>query len=169
MAFPLSALLGLLGGGAIGGTLLGGKKSMSKLFMGEPERERQFQRFTPEQQSALDQLLKQGMESTDISGIEGLARKRFEEETIPSIAERFTAMGGGQRSSAFQSTLGRAGSDLEAQLAALRPQLGMQKLGMGLQPRFETAYQPSQPGMLQTGATSLASLLPMLMLLGGGR
>jgi len=161
MALPLAAL-GLLGGGLLGGGLLGGGKGLSKFAFGDPARERQFQKFTPEQQSILDQLLRQGAQESDFSGLEQMARKRFEEETVPSIAERFTAMGDGQRSSAFQSALGRAGTGLETQLAALRSQAGMQKLGMGLQPRFDTGYSPATQGALGAGLPSIMSLLPML-------
>jgi len=135
----------------------------SNFLFGQPEKEQQFQKFTPEQQSALDQLLQQGLQSSDISGIEGMARKRFEEETIPTLAERFTSMGsGGQRSSAFQSALGRAGSDLESQLAALKPQIGMQQLGMGLQPRYDIGYKPASQGALSGLLPALAQLLPLL-------
>jgi len=167
MAFGMQNILGLLGGGAIGGALTGiGGKGLSKFLTGNKPRQEQFQRFTPEQQSALDQLLQQGMEGLDISGVEGLARKRFQEETVPTLAERFTSMGaGGQMSSAFQSALGRAGSDLEAQLAALRSQFGMQQVGLGLQPRFDTGYMPGSPGLLGTGASSLMNLLPLLQYL----
>jgi len=90
MAFGLGNILGILGGGGIGGALTGmGTKGVGKFLLGDPEREKQFQRFTPEQQASLDQLLQQGMEA-GTGGIEDLARKRFQEETIPSIAERFT-------------------------------------------------------------------------------
>jgi len=170
MALGLGSILGLLGGGlGLGGAALGlGKKGISKFLSGTPGQEQQFQKFTPDQQSALDQLLQQGLGETDFGGIEDLARKRFSEDTIPSIAERFTAMGGGQRSSAFESSLGRAGSDLEAQLAALRPQMGMQKLSMGMQPRFDTGYTPGSPGAMQGLGGSLGSILPMLLKLLGG-
>jgi len=154
MAFGLSSILGALGL----------KSGGSKFLFGAPEQERQFQRFTPDQQSALDQLLQQGLQDTDLSGVEDLARKRFQEQTIPSIAERFTAMGaGGQASSAFQSAHGRAGSDLEAQLAALRPQAGFQKLGMGLTPRFDTGFTPAQPGLAQGLSGGIGRLLPLLL------
>lgn len=168
MAFGLKHVLGLLGLGGLGGLAASagkiGGKGFSSFLKGDPEKERQFQRFTPEQQDVLSNLLRQGAEETNISGLENLARKRFQEETIPSIAERFTAMGAGsQGSSAFQSSLGRAGSDLEAQLGALRSQQGMQKLGLGLQPSFETAFSPATPGFLQGGSQALLQSLPMLL------
>lgn len=195
MAFPLLPLLGLLGsgvgaylgnrhnkgdltsilggaalGGGLGGLggLLGGSKSGRGFLMGDPGGQQQFPRFTPEQQSTMSELLQQGKQNTDFSGIENLARKNFTEQTIPGLAERFTSMGGGQHSSAFQGALGGAGSDLEAQLAALKPRFGMQQLGMGLQPSFESAYKPATPGFAQTGLSSLMALLPQLLQLYSG-
>jgi len=165
MAFGLSDIMGLLGGPGVG-ALFGGKGASNLLF-GSKGQSQQFPRFEQDQQSALSQLLQQGLSETDFGGVEDLARKRFGEETIPSIAERFTRMGG-QRSSEFEGSLGRAGSDLETQLAALRPQMGMQKLGMGMQPRFDTGYQPGTPGMLQGLGGSVGAMLPMLLKLLGG-
>ena len=141
---------------------LGSSKGGSNFLFGQPEQEQQFQKFTPGQQSSLDQLLQQGSQNADITGMENLAQKRFSEETVPSLAERFTSMGGGQRSSAFQSALGRSGSDLQAQLGALKPQFGMQQLGMGLQPRYDTGYKPATQGAINPLLQSLMSLLPLL-------
>jgi hypothetical protein len=170
MALPLAALLPLLaaGGAGLGYGVGKGKEALfgkgtsgglGEFFMGAPEKEMRFQRFGEGQQDILGQLLQQGFGEVSGTGIEDLARKRFQEETIPGIAERFTSMGaGGQRSSAFQGALGRAGSDLESQLAALKQQGGMQKLGLGLQPQFESAYRPPGTGALH----SLISMLPLL-------
>lgn len=48
------------------------------------------------------------------------ALRNFHTQTVPAIAERFTAMGGGQRSSAFQNSIGQAGvTNLQSQLDAL--------------------------------------------------
>lgn len=156
----LKGVGGIVGLGGRGGGGGGGR------FIGEmPAQKEKIGKFEPDQLSILKQLLTQGFESIGGTGIDDLARKRFSEDTIPSIAERFTAMGsGGQRSSAFQGTLGRAGSDLEAQLAAMGQQRGMQKLGMGLQPRFDTAYSPASQGMYQPGRQSnLMSMLPSIL------
>ena len=166
--FGLGSILGLLGGGVLGGLGLGTSGGRKMLF-GQGERERQFQRFTPEQEDVLNQLLQQGSQAAGGTGMEDLARKRFQEETIPSLAERFTSMGaGGQRSSAFQSAIGRAGGDLEAQLASLGQQRGMQQLGMGLTPRFDTGYSPATQGLLGGAAGSIGSTLPLLLQLLGG-
>jgi len=164
---PLLALLGAGGLGAIGGGLAGSFLDGRRGKGGQVE---EMQRFTPEQQAALDQLLQQGMAAIEPGALETRARRQFEEETIPSIAERFTAMGGGQLSSAFPAALGRAGAGLEESLAALRTQMGLQQVGMGLQPRFEPTYFQRQPGFAEAGITALApQVLKLLPLLLGGR
>ena len=164
MAVPLLPLLGMLGGGGIGGLLGSSAASGGKSFLfGDKAKTEQFPRYTQEQQDVFSQLLQQGKENTDFSGIESAARKNFSENMIPSIAERFTAMGGGQRSSAFQSALGNAESNLESQLSALRPQFGMQQLRMGLQPQFDTAYTPATGGLAQGGIGQIAQILPLLI------
>jgi len=124
-------------------------KSIGRFFGGRKRKVEQIPRFTPEQQDALNQLLRQGMSDTDSQALEERYKKQFEESTVPSLAEKFTSMGEGQRSSAFSGALGRAGSDLESQLAALRNQSGMNKLQFGLQPQFDTTTTPAQPGMLE--------------------
>ena len=81
------------------------------------------------------------------------ARRQFQTVGVPGLAERFTSIGGGQRSSAFQGALGSANAELESALAALGSQYGLQQqnsllqmLGLGLQPSFENIYMPRSPG-----------------------
>lgn len=47
---------------------------------------------------------------------------RFYSQTIPTLAERFTSLGGGQRSAAFQGSLGQAGGQFGLGLQALAEQ-----------------------------------------------
>lgn len=135
--------------------------------------------YNPQQQQQLSNLLEMGGQrlanpTKGFQPFEEQARKQFQTNTIPSLAERFTAMGGGQRSSAFQGALGQAGSDLESQLAGLRSQYGTQQeqvglnmLNAGLQPQYHQIYQPPQAdtsGLLTesavgTGADLLKSFL----------
>jgi len=116
-------------------------------FLGTPGQIKTTPTVTPQASNALQQLLSQGMQNTNFQGIEDLARKNFQQKTIPSLAERFTALSGDTRgSSAFQGALGQAGSDLESQLAALRGQYGLQQLSLGLTPQFENMYQQGQGG-----------------------
>lgn len=171
---PLGALLGGLGGGAAGylGGELGSQPGVKKALFGEEGFQKNLQRFTPEQQDILNKLLSMGMQNADFSGIENRARQQFQTQTVPSLAERFTSMGGpgsqgGQRSSAFVASLGGAGADLESKLAALRGQFGMQQLGLGLTPSFEAGWMPRQPGILEQGGQQLMSSLPLLMMMGG--
>ncbi len=102
------------------------------------------------------------------------ARSNFQSQTIPSIAERFTSLGNGaQNSSAFQGALTGAGQNLDESLAALESQFGLQQQGQNnqqlmsllsllLQPQYENAYFPGQPGLLQglagAGGQALGSL-----------
>jgi len=152
-------------GGQMGGGTEGGMGNfLSSLLFGQGGQENQFSKVTPEQKSILDQLLQQGGENTNFQGIEDTARQQFQQQTIPSLAERFTSMGDGQTSSAFQNALGQSGAGLESQLAGLKSQFGLQQLGMGMQPQFESTYNPAQPGLLQGGMGALAQLLPLLML-----
>jgi len=117
----------------------------------------QLPRFTPEQQNALLSLQQQGMQNLNPDFLEQRAKKQFFQETIPTLAERFTSMGAGsQGSSDFRGALGAAGADLSSQLAALRAQVGSQQLGYGLQPQFENIYNPERQGILQSAASSLA-------------
>lgn len=87
------------------------------------------------------------------------AMTQFNTQTVPSLAERFTSMGGGQRSSAFQGALGQAGAGLQENLAGMQSQyqmqmlpMLMQMLGIGLQPQTEQQYLPGQKGFFQSGA-----------------
>ncbi len=86
--------------------------------------------YTPGAQQGLDWLIQSGQAGLqnlpaagfDFGPLAQQAKSQFYSETIPTLAERFTALGGGQRSSAFESSLGRAGAGLEENLAALKAQ-----------------------------------------------
>ena len=67
-------------------------------------------------------------QDTEFGPIENLARQKFQQETIPTIAERF-AGAGGLNSSALKGELGKAATHLESQLAALRSEHGLQRAG----------------------------------------
>lgn len=126
---------------------------------GSPEQFGQMSRYSPENQAQFNQVISQllgrlGGREFDFAPIEEQARMGFEQKTLPSIAERFTALGaGGGRSSAFGQQLGAAGADLEKSLAAQKQQYGMQQqgllqnlLGLGQQESF---YRPRTPGFLE--------------------
>jgi hypothetical protein len=145
----------------------GPKKSfgqkVGQFFTGSNPQLIQLQNFTPDQQYALSQLLQGGLTGLqnnqfDFGPIAQEARGNFYGNTIPTLAERFTAMGGGaQNSSAFQGALGRAGAGLEQNLAALRSKynlLGQQnalsQIQTGLAPQFQNIYQSGSGGLLSS-------------------
>lgn len=146
--------------------------------------------YSPEQQQALNTILQQalaGLQPQNLGQgfepIEQHARQQFQQQTIPTIAERFSALGSGgsQRSSAFQQALGSAGAGLESQLAAQKAQFGQQQQGnllnllnLGLTPQRDYLYERPTSGLLGglsggvgMGAGSLLTLL-LSQLLGGG-
>lgn len=127
------------------------REGVGKWFLGNPELFRQVPKYSPEIMGSINQLLQnafQGIQNPQ-AGFEPFAqqaRTQFETQTIPGLAERFTSMGGGQRSSAFQNALGSAGAGLEQNLAALGSQYGLENrmgllkqlmTGLQAQPKFE--------------------------------
>jgi hypothetical protein len=162
-------------------------RGMRDFAIGTPEKMQQTSTVTPEQQSALSQLLSHAMTGLqgnkfDFAPIEAQARQGFQQKTLPGIAELFSGMGsgGGQRSSAFAGSLGQAGAGLETGLAGMKQQYGqqqqnqlMQMLQMALQPQFENQFRPAQQGFLgnmaggigQGAGQGIGQLLPLLMML----
>jgi hypothetical protein len=137
-------------------------------MVGQPARIEQIPRYLPQQQDILKMLMNQGASGiknqyAGFEPIEQLARSNFQNQTVPSLAERFTSMGQNKISSpAFASQIGGASANLEEALAALKSQYGMQQrsqfmdmLQMGLSPFHENVQLNSEPGMMQ-------KILPML-------
>lgn len=127
-------------------------------------------RFTQYQQNALNYLTQgglQGLSQTqpNFAPIANQQLERFYTQTIPSIAERFTSMGGGQRSSAFQGALGNAGRFLGNDLAALQGQYNLQQQGnlinmlnLGLTPQYENIIQQGGTGLIPGAAGAAVEL-----------
>ena len=160
-------------------------------LFGQGEKTEQFQRYTPQQQQVLGQLLGgasgqlpqafdflSSILSQDpeaMARFEAPTRRAFEEQTIPSIAERFTGMNA-QRSSAFGQQLGQAGQRLEEGLAAQRGRMGFDALNQlrgllsgGLTQQFDNVYRPQTFGLMGELGEKGAEMLPMLLkLLSGG-
>lgn len=83
------------------------------------------------------------------------AQQRFQQQTVPSIMERLTALGN-ERGSGAQQVLGAAGRDLQTQLGGLESAHNLQAqeqhnlnvqrlLSTGLTPLYENIYQPPPP------------------------
>jgi hypothetical protein len=124
--------------------------------------------FTGNQQNMMNMLGGMGMQGLQTGQMPGgmnidpilqQAQTQFNTQTIPSLAERFTSLGGqgGQRSSAFQGALGQAGAGLQENMAAMKSQymmqmmpMLMQMLGVGLTPQYEQQYMPGKPGLWQS-------------------
>ena len=140
--------------------------------------------FTQDQAGALNQMVQQGL-----SGMQNLPqanfgpiaeqyKTQFQQQTIPSIMERFTSMGaGGQRSSAFEQALGSAGAGLNQNLAGMEQGFNMQNRGqdisrlmgmlqMGLQPQSQTHFVPPEQSFMSSIGGGLGSgigaIAPML-------
>ena len=99
------------------------------------------------------------------------ARRQFEEQIVPSIAEQF-AGSGALSSSGFAQALGGAGAGLTERLAMMREGLkgqgiqqmqGLGQLGLGTKP-FGYQTTGAQPGFLQT---SFEPIMNAIATLGG--
>jgi hypothetical protein len=140
---------------------------LGRFFLGNRPEVFNSPNFTPFQSEVLNYLLQHGLGSLqdldqnqfDFAPIGNQELERFYTQTIPSLAERFTAMGGGQRSSAFQGALANAGRFLGNDLAAQQQQYGLQQQGMqqnlisnllnlGLAPQFAQNLNPGGGGLL---------------------
>jgi len=103
------------------------------------------------------------------------ALSEFNQQTVPSLAERFTSMGQNRLSSpAFASQVGAAGSNLQEGLAALEAQYGLQnrqqllqQLGLGLHPQYESYLLPPEGGVSGGFAELFQQAAPALGKLGG--
>jgi hypothetical protein len=145
---------------------------VSQILFGSPGRKEQIPTVTPEVKAALQELLTMSMGGLreGQKGFEPIAKAattRFQQETVPTLAERFTSTQGGPGySGAFSQSLGQAGAGLQENLAALESQYGLQRqgqlqnlLGLSMTPQFETSYFGRQPGFAETaGAGTLQGL-----------
>src|SRR5215831_2629682 len=138
------------------------------LFGNQPATQ-QFPRFAPEQQAILNQVAPVAWQQIlknqpQFGPLKQQAIEQFQTQTVPTLAERFTAFGGpGTRgSSAFNSAAAGAGAALERQLASDEQLFNMQRqdqlqqlLGLGLTPTFENVYIPGAPGATQRALSNL--------------
>ncbi len=139
-------------------------QKLSEFFFGSDPRMQQASLLNPQQQGLQNQGIQQLMQLLGQGGgqpgsfepIAQRARTQFQTQTVPGLAERFTALGG-QNSSAFQGALGSAASGLEEGLAAQGSQYGLQQnaqlqglmqllLGLSSRPSFENLVFQGQPG-----------------------
>jgi hypothetical protein len=153
-------------------------------FSGTEEKTQQLPLYNPQQQQGFASILQQalgGLQPGQFgAGFEPIAKaatSQFNQQIIPTIAERFTSLGGegGQRGSGFAQALGQAGAGLSENLAAQKAQFGLQQqgnllnmLGLGLKPQFENIFRPAQPSdlatLLSSGAQGFGQYLPFALM-----
>jgi hypothetical protein len=136
-------------------------------------------------QSPFAQAFGQGQQHQPLNfePIANQARRGFQQNTVPLLAERFASLGGSgtARSSGLFGALGSAGANLESNLAGQRTKydfLGqqyqnqanaqkfnqaMQALQLGLTPQFENSYFPGTQGIIQQGIGAVGQLAPFIM------
>lgn len=121
----------------------------------------QFPAQTPQAMQMLQMILSQGMQ-----GLQGMPKPQFGpiaekyeqnyRNSMPSISERFAALGGEgvNSSSGYKSAMAGAEAGLHQQLAGMEQQFNqqnmaqlLQMLGLGLTPQFGMATEGEKPGM----------------------
>jgi len=130
----------------------------------------------PGYETGLDWLMSMFNDPEFFQSFEAPLQRQFQEQTVPELANRFASMGSGGAlgSTAFRNQLGREGSNLETNIAALRG--GMQQqaipqlLGYSQQPfsnymsllqnaltPTKNVYQPPSSGLFGGLLPGLAS------------
>lgn len=148
-------------------------------WMGKDPAMASMDRFTSGQSGAMNRMLETAMTQMDPSRmsfdpIRQRLMSQYQQQILPSIAERFTGMGSGQGSSAFLGTLREGTNDFMERLGSLESQYNMQMFPqylqmaqMGLMPQQEHMYMPGSKGMLQSGGEALMEAIPNIVASGG--
>lgn len=121
---------------------------------------------TPQQSQFMNMLLQQlGPQATQAFNFQPIAQaatNRFEQQALPSIAERFAGMGS-KRSSGYNQAIANAYENLQTNLAGQQQQFGLQSqgnlaklLGLGLQPQYENVFDPGASGGFMQLLSALA-------------
>ncbi len=165
-------------------------KSLNNFFTGTPESFEQKPTLSPEQQGLFKQLMSalqgQGaggafgqsadyyrdLLSEDPSAMDAFAApelRRFNQQTIPDLAEQFAGFGSGSGSlggSGFRNAAATASADLGERLAQMRAQLrqqgaaGLSNLAQsGFQPVTQNIHRPRQPGFLEAAAPAFGTAI----------
>jgi len=149
---------------------------IGEFLFGTDDKFKQFSTLGQPQRQGLDQLfgssLQQLLQGGGPGGFAPIAQQemqRFQQDIIPSLAERFTSMGSGaQRSSGFNQALGGASTQLGTNLAALGAQhqlaqrgQALQGLQLGLTPQTERFFMPGRQGFMNALAPGLGQGIGM--------
>lgn len=136
-------------------------QGLKDFFLGTPADIQSVNRFSPQEQQARSGLFNRLQDPyAGFQPIANKARSSFSQNTVPSLAERFTSLGSNATSSpAFGQELGQAGAGLEEALAALQAQYGQQSIGQLLQllsnPENQNFQTPGSEGLLQYAGRGL--------------
>lgn len=171
------------------GAMATGQPSSWEQFWGVPGGFMQAPRYSPTQMQFLEQQIlpllqaqlgQQGqqIQNLNFGPIREEAQRRFAQETVPSLAERFTSLGGARdrtalSSSGFGRLVGSAGSQLQSQLGAMEQMFNQQNYGLqqnylnmlltaALQPQFETAYRQDTPGFAHSAGQAAGKVAPKI-------
>lgn len=151
------------------------RKMMSRMGqqgqMGLPKGALQIPKFNPQTMEGLQQLLSMGLQGWQQNPAEfepyaQEAKRRFQGESIPLLAERFGGSDS-KRSSAFEGVLSRSQQRFDQGIEAQRQGFNQQNrnqllqlLQLGTQPQYESVYKTRQPGFGENLAVnSLPSLI----------
>ena len=168
-------------GGPIGAAIGGGIGALGGFWTGSPGGFQQANSYAPWQQDYFKNFAQMGMDrlkksygQDQYAGFDPIAqqaRTQFNQQTVPSLAQRFSAMGDNATSSpAFTSELGQAGAGLETGLAALKSQYGMsnrqqtmneknqlmQLMNMGMSPMYQNYPVEAKQGFLGEATRQVA-------------
>lgn len=122
--------------------------NIKEFWSGSPYQQIQLPIRNPQQISGMEQLLQRGLAGSNFEPIAQEASRKYKQDTLPSLAERFGSLTGQgtKRSGGFERFAAQQGADLESQLGALRAQHGLKEAEMGLKPTFETMFSPPTQG-----------------------
>ena len=164
---------------------------IGEFFLGKGSQEKTRQIYNPQQEQLLNQILSSlsgpmasgmqnvqnilGGDQSTFDAFQRPARRGFEQQTLPSIAERFTGSfgEGSDQSSAFGQAMGTAGREMEEDLFSQRIGMQgdafnqlMQLFGQGMVPQQQQYTTNRQPGFLESFGVPLAQGAGMAF--GGG-
>lgn len=195
MSWLSNTLSGALGGagagasfgpwGAAAGGALGGLSGLFGIGKGKKDKVKDYSPYNKQQQnfignqlealgplnedaiSYIQQLLSSDPEA--LSAFEQPYLDKYNQETVPGIAERFAGIGA-QSSSGFNQAMAQGARGLQTDLAALRSGLKSQALNQlnmmtqtGLKPMNQPYVQKGTPGLFESmGPQGITNLLEML-------
>lgn len=112
----------------------------------------------PQFQQGQDWLMSMFNDPSFFDKFEAPLQRQFQENTVPDLANRFASMGSGgsMGSTAFRNQLGREGSNLSTNIAALRggmQQQGVNQLQSYAQQPFQNMMQLLQSALVPTQNT----------------